>query len=233
MSQGTAEAVLEVARRNIGFVEGPKNKNPYAPFAGHADNQPWCASFVCAVFKRAQVPLRTPSAWTPALMTGFAAEERLNTVPRVGDVFFLYFASLGRVAHCGIVEALLPDGRVQTIEGNTDAAGGRTGGRVMRKNRSTKDMSFGHPSYKVAAPITPTPSPTLKLGSKGPKVTDVQNALFKRRYLPEPKKATVDGAFGPLTAQAVRTLQMEHGRPQTGVVSSEEWAILRRIAHGS
>lgn len=227
---GTKEAVLEVAGRNVGFVEGPNNANPYAPLVGHANNQAWCASFIAAVFFRAEVPLRTPSAWTPAMMAGFAAEKRLGPLPRVGDVFFLYFASLGRVAHAGIVESVLADGRIQTIEGNTDSAGGRTGGRVMRKHRSLKGMTFGHPAYKSSAPA-PT-SPVLRLGSKGDKVADVQRALFKRRYLPEPKKDSVDGQFGPLTALAVRTLQMEHGRPQTAVVDGEEWVILRRIAHG-
>lgn len=235
MSDGTVGAVLEVARRNIGFVEGPNNRNPYAPLVGHPNNQPWCASFVAAVFHRAQVPLPSTSPYTPTMLAGFVGQRRANITPKVGDVFFLYFASLGRVAHTGIVEALLPDGRLQTIEGNTDEAGGRTGGRVMRKHRARTGMTFGHPDYAVpvvAKKPAAEASPVLRRGSSGVKVTDIQNALFKRRYLPEPKKSSVDSQYGEVTEKAVKLLQLEHGLPQTGVVAAAEWVILRRIAHG-
>ena len=38
---GTLAAVIEVAERNIGFIEGPNNKNPFAPFVEHPYHQPW------------------------------------------------------------------------------------------------------------------------------------------------------------------------------------------------
>ena len=51
----------------------------------------------------------------------------------------------------GIVESIRQDGRFVAIEGNTDVAGGRTGGRVMRKVRSQKGFTFVMPKYEPEA----------------------------------------------------------------------------------
>ena len=154
---GTVAAVLEVARRNIGFVEGPKNnQNPYAPFVGHANYQPWCASFVAAVMKRAGVPLRSTSAYTPTMANGFKADGRWGSTPKVGAVVFFQWPSMGRIAHVGIVETVNRDGSIVAIEGNTDSRGGRTGGRVMRQARKANIAGYGYPAY--VAPPKPKPS---------------------------------------------------------------------------
>jgi hypothetical protein len=38
--------------------------------------------------------------------------------------------------HTGFIETVNADGSLSSLEGNTDAAGGRTGGQVMRQTRS-------------------------------------------------------------------------------------------------
>lgn len=158
--------VLDLARAELGYVEGPRdNQNRYAPRAGHADRQPWCASFVVAIMRAAGIRLPSESAYTPAMANGFRAAKRWTTRPQVGAVVFYAWPGMGRIAHVGIVEAVRADGRIVAIEGNTDSAGGRTGGRVMRQVRQAHIAGYGLPAYTasdsgtaptVAVPITPT-----------------------------------------------------------------------------
>lgn len=140
--------VLNNFRSELGTVEGPRNnETKYAEEAGHAPYQPWCATFVVAMFRRAGMTLPSESAWTPSMLNGLKQKGRVVKDPQPGALAFLYFRNLGRVAHVGIVESVRPDGRFVTIEGNTDVRGGRTGGRVMRKVRSRAGWTFAMPEY--------------------------------------------------------------------------------------
>lgn len=224
----TAAAALEVARRNLGVVEGKNNWNPYAGLAGHANNAAWCATFVVACLVRAGVAKTgDPSAWTPSLKARHTPVARKDVRP--GDLMFLYFPSLGRVAHTGFVEAVFPT-YVVTIEGNTDVAGGRTGGKVMRKARSYKGLSFVRPPYaepkpapapKKAAP----PDPVLRIGNRGQAVLNIQRALVKHG-----QRLVLDGDFGPATRRAVIAFQRKRGLVADGIVGPATWAALRSAA---
>jgi hypothetical protein len=237
---GTVEDVLLVARRNLGFVEGPRNENPYAPLVGHAQHQPWCASFVAAVMLRAGVELAHPSAYTPTMANGFKREKRWHNTGKVGDVVFFAWPGMGRIAHVGIVEVVLSPVVYQTIEGNTDSAGGRTGGRVMRQRRRAHIAGFGRPAYAVPKQLARDETPRLLRGSGGPgssqweraKVADVQRALHKGGYLKGRASVVVDGDYGLGTETAVRLLQRGNGLVSNGQVGDPEWALLKRIAHG-
>jgi hypothetical protein len=76
------------------------------------------------------------------------------------------------------------------------------------------------PVVKDVAPATPAAAPaakaTLKVGSKGALVKEVQKKIG----------AAPDGAFGPNTAKAVKAYQTKHGIPVTGVVDAATWAKL-------
>jgi hypothetical protein len=89
--------------------------------------------------------------------------ERIDG-PRPGAIGFLYFPSLGRYAHAVYVEAVRKDGRFVTLEGNTDVAGGRTGGRFMRKVRSQHGFVFYMPHYSEETPVKP-PAPARNYGN--------------------------------------------------------------------
>lgn len=153
-AQGTRERVVELAREELGTVESPagSNKTEYGKRYG-MDGVAWCAMFVWDVFDRAGAELPIKTAYTPALAAAFQAEDDWlkNTSKDVqpGDVVLFYWPSMGRIAHTGIVEAVLPNGDLQTIEGNTDAAGGRSGGRVMRRVRSRATV---HPNGGIGVP---------------------------------------------------------------------------------
>lgn len=238
---GTLKDVLEVGRRNLGFVEGPgENENPYAPLVGHANFQPWCASFVAAVFKRAGVSLPSTSAYTPTMANGFKSQGRWHSKGKAGDLVFFEWPGMGRIAHVGIVETARRDGSYVCIEGNTDARGGRTGGRVMRQVRRANIVGFGRPVYvapkrndPAKAPAKPA-DPVLRRGSQGARVADVQRALVRGRFLVpargQTRRSAADGDFGPKTEAAVRHLQVKHKLKVTGVVGSLEWKALRTYA---
>lgn len=70
-------------------------------------------------------------------------------------------------------------------------------------------------------------TPTLRRGSKGPAVLRLQARLHDLGHL----KAKPDGAFGPITEQAVLTFQREQDRvagphPINGIVGPATWAAL-------
>ena len=221
----TAVDTLAVARRNIGVVEGKNNSNPYAAVAGDANNQAWCASFVRACLVKAGVLKKgAPAAYCPTFKASLPAVSRANVKP--GDVMFIYFPSEGRVAHTGLVEAVFKD-HVVTIEGNTDAAGGRTGGKVMRKQRSYKNLSFVRPPYaKPAAPKAPAKAkgdPVVAEGARGQTVLNIQNALKKHGY-----KTALDGDFGPGTKKVIIAFQKAKKITADGVVGQTTWNALRQ-----
>jgi len=123
--------------------------------AAHANALPWCATFIAA--GAAQIGLRLPdganTASTYVNEIAFKRAGRLSTKPRVGSVFFVYFPSMGRVGHTGLVWKVA-GGNVHTIEGNSNASGGREGltvvMRVRPAHRATGAVgirSYGMPHY--------------------------------------------------------------------------------------
>ena len=76
-------------------------------------------------------------ARTNALVTEWAEAKGVRYVakPQMGDLFALYFPTLNRYAHVGIVASVNPDGSILTYEGNTSGAGEREGWMVASKTR--------------------------------------------------------------------------------------------------
>jgi hypothetical protein len=131
-------AVIEAAQGEIGVREDSGNAgervDQYNAYVGFK-KAPWCASFVSWCFGRAGYS-GPRTAWSPALFpTG-----RLRAEPFPGVIFGIYFASLRRVGHCGIVESVRNDW-VTGIEGNTNVAGSREGDGVYRKWRHKRSIS--------------------------------------------------------------------------------------------
>lgn len=219
----TASDTLAVARRNLGIVEGKNNDTPYAAIAGHANNAPWCATFLVACLVKAGVlKPGAPSAYCPTFKASMTPVARADLQP--GDVMFIWYTSKGRVAHTGLVESVFPT-YVITIEGNTDEAGGRTGGKVMRKKRAYKDLSFARPAYAPAKPAkTPVrrTDPVLRVGNRGQLVLNIQRALLKHG-----QRVVLDGDFGPATKRAVIAFQKKRGLVADGVCGQATWDALR------
>jgi hypothetical protein len=95
---------------------------------------PYCAAFVSWVFKQAGYDLPR-TGWSPALFP----TTRLVKAAAPGNIFGIYFPALKRIAHCGLVVSSRSDW-VTTVEGNTDASGGREGGGVYQRLRHKKSI---------------------------------------------------------------------------------------------
>ena len=164
--KGTVEALIEVAKKEVGTIEGPKdNETKYGKFT-KANFQPWCGSFVmwCANQAGVKVP---NTVYTPAGEAAFKKMNRWadarNDDPTPGDIIYFDFPEDGvnRTSHVGICIKNNGDGTIQCIEGNTAGSSKgdqRNGGMVCEKTRAyVKDnkkklingiVGWGRPTYK-------------------------------------------------------------------------------------
>lgn len=228
----TVEAMLASARKYLGYVEKENNDTIFGKRFG-MNHQPWCDMSVCCIGE--DVKARDIVGWfayTPSHANWFKARKQWGTTPKVGAIVFFQWPGMGRIAHVGIVEAIRPDGSIVTLEGNTDAAGGRTGGRYMRKVRSANIAGYGYPAYAKSVPAKKAPAkkatpakktqprpparPTLKRGDKGAYVKDLQRRLH----------LMADGDFGPRTEWTVKSFQKKVGLTADGIVGPATWKAL-------
>ncbi len=113
--QGAA-TVIRAAQKEIGVLEAGQNSGPrvdqYCAYVG-LKRVAWCAAFVSFIFGEAGYAAPR-TAWSPSL---FPAGKRVKEAGP-GTVMGLYYTSLGRVGHCGIVCKIRGDW-LETVEGNT------------------------------------------------------------------------------------------------------------------
>lgn len=176
----TVNAIIAREKANVGVEEVPRgsNKQPYAAIAGHRNGEPWCATFQVAMFKRVGIalPKGATTASTVLNEAAFKKAKRLYSKPKVGDIGFLFFPSLGRVAHTFLVYKVDAT-YVYTIEGNSNTNGSREGYEVCLRKRKiarTPGMayirSYGRPVYS-ATPVKPPVKPPVVTPPAKDKVT--------------------------------------------------------------
>ena len=134
--------VLNAAIAEIGYKEGANNDNKFAKIAGHANHQPWCATFVRACFIKGEEAKAIPdTAYCPYFEAWGRANNRV--VPyaeaKKGDLVLFDFSRSGRSEHVGILtddyDPTKPN-LIRTIEGNTGNISQTNGDGVARKNRA-------------------------------------------------------------------------------------------------
>lgn len=145
--------------------------------------------------------------------TDWAETGTIDTIPE-RDVVFVYKRSNSNssvMSHTGVY---LGDGTV------VDARGTKEG--VLHE--ALADYPWTHwarPAWGERANDAP---PTLRKGSKGKYVTELQAALMLHGYdLP---KYGADGDFGSETEKAVRAFQRDAGLKEDGVAGPKTWAAL-------
>lgn len=137
--------VVEQARKSLGIREatgrndGPLVDEILASVNLEGTKAPWCAAFIVWVGDKAfGASLFNPyprSAWSPVFVAKPTWDrQRRGTPLKPADVFGIWFNSMGRVAHVGLVEKNEGDWLV-TIEGNTNGGGSRDGDGVYRRRR--------------------------------------------------------------------------------------------------
>ncbi len=168
--QMSIDSVIARFESQLGVTEDPFGSNYVLYndwYYGRHWPGPWCATFVSWCFHHEGLPLPASTskgfAYTPSGAAWFQKQSRWTTTPKRGSVVFFDFPNDGvnRISHVGIVTGVRADGSIDTIEGNTDESGSRTGGKVMRRRRSVGIVGYGVPEYSVVKP-TPIPIPTPK-----------------------------------------------------------------------
>lgn len=97
------------------------------------------------------------------------------------------------------------------------------GRQVSGKNYPWCAVFVSYVFHLLEGGTTKIYKPTLKMGSKGPDVKDLQQTLNSKGY-----SLTVDGDFGKLTHLAVKNFQRTNGLTDDGIVGPLTWDKLRR-----
>jgi hypothetical protein len=146
-AKGSLEAIIEVAKAEVGTIEGPKdNETKYGKWSG-VNFQPWCQSFVSwTAFTSGLDPKKYPkTASTVAAADWFKKNNRWadarNDDPTPGDWIYFDFPDDGvnRISHVGLCIKNNGDGTIQVIEGNTSGTSKgdqRNGGMCVEKTRA-------------------------------------------------------------------------------------------------
>jgi len=121
------ERMVAIAESQLGQSEQPpgSNESPAISMyrsatAGAAPGEPWCAYFASWVAREAGAPIgaggqgagAVSEVWSWAQSAGRAIANGPGVVPKPGDL--IVFGD----QHVGIVRGVLPNGQIQTIEGN-------------------------------------------------------------------------------------------------------------------
>lgn len=143
--------IIEIAEKEIGTVESPKNSNitkygQWFMLTGVA----WCGIFVSWVYDKAEKPLPKIGftkgfAGCQTAVAYFKKNNKIITKPDAGDIVFFDWNGDGRYDHTGIFIKWLEDGRFETIEGNTAIGNDSNGGQVMKRIRNNKNVIFVKP----------------------------------------------------------------------------------------
>ena len=148
----STSAIVRVAESQVGQGEHPPGSNCtiYGPC------EEWCGLFASWVWQHAGVPIPGPTSrygYSGALYT-WAAEHGGQVLPpsarpSPGDAVF-YGSGPSESAHVGIVVRVLPDGQIETVEGNY-------AGKVSRVGPFPPSHPVGErgPVYGYAQPPTP------------------------------------------------------------------------------
>lgn len=199
--KGTLDAIIEVAKKEIGTIEGPKdNETKYGKWSG-VNFQPWCQSFVswCAFTSGLDAKKYPKTASTVAAADWFKKNNRWadsrNDDPTAGDWIYFDFPDDGvnRISHVGICIKNNGDGTIQVIEGNTSGTAKgdqRNGGMCVEKTRAyvkhktliNAVVGWGRPVYSgeenaplLSKGVVSAPSASVKPASTNKKST----AAFK------------------------------------------------------
>jgi len=242
--RGAGHVVRVIARfeSQLGTIESPagSNKTLYCDWYGLTG--PWCAMFVSWCFFEEGLPLPASTskgfAFTPSGAQWFKSQNRWSETPERGHVVFFDFPndSVDRISHVGIVTGVGPDGAIDTVEGNTDERGGRTGGKVMRRRRAVGIVGYGVPSYDASPGPTGGPGPVQPGDGRppwdhphGPVIkADHLNCAsvrqWQQRMAAQGRQITVDADYGPGSAEVCRGFQREKGLVVDGELGPMTWA---------
>jgi len=230
-AKGTAARIIEVAKAEIGTIEGPKdNETKYGKWTG-VNFQPWCQSFVswCAFTSGLDAKKYPKSASTVAAADFFKKNDRWadarNDDPTPGDWIYFDFPDDGvnRISHVGICIKNNGNGTIQVIEGNTSGTAKgdqRNGGMCVEKTRAyVKDnklklmnaiVGWGRPVYAgeeslpLLSKVGSSDAPAAKAAAPKKATTSTPAAKAPAAFTPFKK-----GAKGPKVKRVQTALKLK------------------------
>jgi hypothetical protein len=133
------KTLVDIALEQLGVKETAPNSGPkineYLASCGLPPGHPWCAAMVCwCIIELKKLGIPTNFRFSAGVMDMWAKNKLLYAIPKPkpGCIFIMKFG--GGKGHTGVVKAV--EGNwVLTVEGNTDADGGREGVEVAEKRR--------------------------------------------------------------------------------------------------
>jgi hypothetical protein len=244
--KGSVEAIIEVAKKEVGTIEGPKdNETKYGAWM-KVNFQPWCQSFVSWCAHTSGVAKFPKSASTVAASDEFKKQGRWadarNDDPTPGDWIYFDFPDDGvnRISHVGLCIKNNGDGTIQVIEGNTSGTAKgdqRNGGMCVEKTRAyvknkkgilNAVVGWGRPVYagEENAPLLSkagvvTEAPAAKAKKAAPAAFKPLKNGSKGQAVKNVQTLLglkADGDFGPGTEKAVKAFQSSNKLTQTGIV---------------
>jgi hypothetical protein len=255
--KGSVEAIIEIAKKELGTIEGPKdNETKYGAWM-KVNFQPWCQSFVSWCAMTAGVAKFPKSASTVAASDEFKKQGRWadarNDDPTPGDWIYFDFPDDGvnRISHVGLCIKNNGDGTIQVIEGNTSGTAKgdqRNGGMCVEKTRAyvknkkgilNAVVGWGRPVYagEENAPLLSKAGVTTESVAPAPKAKKAAPTAFKPLKVGSKGQAVknvqtllglkADGDFGPGTEKAVKAFQVSNKLSATGVVDAITFKALK------
>lgn len=256
----TAAAMLAAARADLGLAGRPNRiTRDYASRHGTAFLEaPWCNMAITWWARKSGNMNAVLPAGDRAFTVWFAEDGKdrglwhagtaanVKRYARPGAIVFFDWGgtnTIGAIDHVGLIEEVLSDGRIVTIEANT-------GDAVKRRVRGADVVAgFWNPPYTTAAPA-PGPAaststvledlvgklPLLKLGADNFDVKTVRGCLFARGDLrPESYPAGLQEwlertVFDAALDSDVKTFQRAEGLDVDGAVGPLTWAKLLRVS---
>lgn len=217
---GTSSQLLDWAAKQIGTVGG--SKYWYDVYGWSGNGLPWCAVFVSDALKQTNTkcnyfPSTVAFDRTDMGRIGSAWVDKYNLKP--GDLLAFDWDGDGSGDHVGIVEKVLGSGVYQTIEGNVSNSCGR------RTRYASSIIGGIRPSYTGSSSKEEEDLysfSTVKKGSKNNTVKIMQAALNVRNSA----GLEVDGYFGPVTDERLRSFQKKKGLVVDGICGPITWGKL-------
>lgn len=184
-------SVLDCARSQIGVKENPPGSNNVKYntwYYGHevsGDWYPWCAVFITWCFWQTGILDRldgiSNKAGCDPYMRWAKAKRLWENRPKVGALVLFDWDKDGSADHIGIVEAIISDNKIVTIEGNTAIGNDSNGGEVMRRTRYSSDI-IGYIYVDTKAPEPKPVIPFVRLAGKDRYNTAKATAYMIKNY---------------------------------------------------
>lgn len=221
----------------LGTTESPPGSNRTIYCDWYGLTGPWCAMFVswCFFHEGIALPASTSKGFASTRVGAhwFKDQGRWSTTPERGHVVFFDFPNddVNRISHVGIVTQANDDGTIDTIEGNTDERGGRTGGKVMRRRRAVGIVGYGVPPYQASDDDSDDSH------TAGGRPWDHPHGRFIRalhcdcetvrhwqqRMADLGHQIAVDADYGPQSESVCRAFQRDRGLEIDGIIGPKTW----------